>query len=470
MAYTDLREYVEALERSGDLVRVRQEVDWNLEAGAIVRRLCETGGPAAFFEKVKDYPNARLLGAPVATYRRLALAMGLAPSTYPLDLLREYLRRLDSAIPPRGVTDATRWENVRLADGVNLFEFPSPMVHDGDGGRYMGTWHAVVTRDPEEGWVNWGMYRLMVFDEKNLAGRVHPNSDCGMMLRKYEAMGKPMPFAIFFGGEPLASIAACASLRWGEDTAAAVGGLRGEALEMVRCQTVDLEVPATAEIVLEGEVQPGAKLQEGPFGEYIGYRAGKGGLETAFHVKAVTYRHHPILPMTNMGIPTDEGQLVRSFTISASATRILEQAGVPVAGVWMWPESTHHTMVISLKRGNEVSSAEVSDLIFRGKLGFWMHQLILVDDDVDVLNWRQVIHTFATRCHPVRDIRTLEGILTSPIMPYLSAEEKSERLGAKICFDCRWKGKSLPKIAFDTAYPPHIVDRVLKNWRSYGFE
>ncbi|MCL5960396.1 MAG: UbiD family decarboxylase, partial [Chloroflexi bacterium] len=445
-------------------------VGGSLEAGAIVRRLCESGGPAAFFEKVKDYPEARLLGAPMATYRRLAVALGLAASTHPLELLREYLRRLDSPIAARRVAGGPCQGNVRLGDAVDLFEFPAPMVHEGDGGRYIGTWHSVVTRDPEEGWVNWGMYRLMVFDQRNLSGRVHPNSDCGMMLRKYEAMGKPMPFAIVFGGEPVSSMAACASLRWGEDTAAAAGGIRGEALELVQCQTVDLAVPATAEIVLEGEVQPGAKLEEGPFGEYIGYRAGQRRLETAFHVNAVTFRHNPILPMTNMGIPTDEGQLIRAFTISASATRILEEAGAPLTGVWMWPESTHHTLVVSLKRGNEISREEVSDLIFRGKLGFWMHQLILVDDDVDVLNWKEVIHAFATRCHPVRDIRTFEGVTTSPIMPYLSAEEKSGTVGAKICFDCRWKGESPHKISFDAAYPRHIVERVLKNWRKYGFE
>lgn len=470
MAYTDLRHFIQTLEGTGDLVRVRQEVDWELEVGAIVRRACEMGAPAPLFENVKDYPRMAILGAPLATYRRLALALGLDPSTHPSEMMRHYSQRIDSPIAPRHVPDGPCKENVRLGPDVDLFEFPVPLVHEGDGGRYIGTWHFVATSDLAEGWVNWGMYRLMVFDETHLACRIDPSSDCGRMLQRYEAAGKAMPFAVVFGSEPLSDVSSCASLRWGEEAAGVAGGLRGEPLELVRCETVDLEVPAHAEVVLEGEVAPGARIEEGPFGEYIGYRGGARSLRPAFHVRAVTFRNNPILPMTCMGVPTDEGQLIRAFTMSASAHRSLEEAGIAVAGVWIPPESTHHTMVVALRRGSDHSCGEVANFIFGGKLGFWMHQLILVDDDVDVYNTREVIHSFATRCHPSRDVQTLQGMPTASLMPYLTPEEKTAGVGPKICFDCRWKGKSPRKISFQTAYPQHIVERVLENWRSYGFE
>jgi len=470
MAYTDLRHFIQTLESTGDLIRVRQEVDWELEIGAIVRRVCEIGAPAPLFENVKDYPGMAILGAPLATYRRLALALGLDPSSHPSEMMRDYSRRIDSPIAPRRVQDGPCKENVRLGQDVDLFEFPVPLVHEGDGGRYIGSWHFVVTRDPTEGWVNWGMYRLMLYDETNMACRIDATSDCGRMLQRYEAERRPMPFAVVFGSEPLSDLASCASLRWGEEAARVAGGLRGEPLELVRCETVDLEVPASAEVVLEGEVSPGVTLEEGPFGEYIGYRGGARSLRPAFHVKAVTFRNNAILPMTCMGTPTDEGQLIRAFTMSASAQRSLEEAGIAVTGVWIWPESTHHTMVVALRRGGDHSGEEVANLIFGGKLGFWMHQLILVDDDVDVYNLKEVIHSFATRCHPIRDVRTFQGIPTASLMPYLTPEEKAAGVGTKVCFDCRWKGKSPRKISFRTAYPQHIVERVLENWQFYGFD
>src|SRR5665811_1890715 len=183
--YKDNREFIKALDEAGLLVTVEQEVDWDLEMGAIVRRVCEMKGPSPYFKSIKDYPGFEALGAPLATYPKLALALGLSPDTPIPDVGRSYVERtgrkpIDPAVVGRA--SAPCKQNVFTGDDVSLFDLPGPMVHDGDGGRYLATWHMVVSREPDTGDVNWGMYRQMVFDEKTMVGPVLPFSDMGKMF------------------------------------------------------------------------------------------------------------------------------------------------------------------------------------------------------------------------------------------------------------------------------------------------
>ena len=169
------REFVEACLASGDAVRISQQVDWENEAGAIVRRVCELAAPAPFMESIKDYPGFRYFGAPLSTYRRMAISMGLDPKTSLPELGREYLKRTNGEpIAPVvvGRHDAPCKENILRGADVDLCKLPVPLVHDGDGGRYVGTWHAVITRHPVRGDVNWGMYRQMMFDSRTMSGAV----------------------------------------------------------------------------------------------------------------------------------------------------------------------------------------------------------------------------------------------------------------------------------------------------------
>ncbi|MDP2645072.1 MAG: UbiD family decarboxylase [Desulfobacterales bacterium] len=160
MAFNDNREFIEALEKTGDVVRIRQEVDWDLEVGAITRRVCERQDPAPFFEKIKDYPEGyRIFGAPLATERRFAAALGLNQDTPFREIQAEYSRRLERPVKPVIVKDAPCKENVLVGDEVDLHRFPAPMVHEGDGGRYMATWHAMVSKSAKKDWTNWGMYQ-----------------------------------------------------------------------------------------------------------------------------------------------------------------------------------------------------------------------------------------------------------------------------------------------------------------------
>ena len=474
----DNREFIKLLEKSGDLVTIDQEVDWDLEMGAIVRRACELSGPATYFKKITDYPGFEALGAPLATYRRLALAMGMdANSTIP-QIADEYVRRTttEKGIPPviLDKKDAPCKENILLGDDANLMNLMGPMVHDGDGGRYLCTWHFVVAKDPDDKHINWGMYRQMVFDEKTMVGPVLPFSDMGKMFYgKHVPRNEPMPFATVIGIDPLSGVAASAPASIPEDSFA--GMLRGEPMELVKCETCDLQVPAHAEVIIEGEVIPNLMIEEAPFGEYTGYRTSPREPRTVYRVKAITHRNNPIITISNMGVPTDEGQLLRSFSLGLEMRRLLESQGIPITGVFMLPESTHHMVVVGVKPAYSGIAQQIAGLIYGSKLSPWFHMTIVVDDQTDIYSKDEVIHALSTKCHPIRGIHKYDNAPGTPLNPYASPEERKMSFGAKVLFDCtfplNWPKSDLPiKVAFNTVYPEHIQEKVLANWASYGFK
>lgn len=473
----DNREFIAALEKTGDAVRIRQEVDWDNEAGAIVRRVCELSAPAPVMERIKDYPGFRFMGAPLSTYRRLAISLGMDPKNRLPDIAAEYLKRSSGQpVPPKLIDrkDAPCKQNVMAGGDVDLCKLPVPLVHEGDGGRYIGTWHAVVTQDPDNGAVNWGMYRLMMYDQRTMTGSVFPFSDLGKVFNsKYAPKGLAMPFAAVIGPPPLAAVAACAPSPIPEPELA--GMLMDEPIELVKCETNDLEVPAHSEIVLEGLIVPDLKLEEGPFGEYTGYRTSPRDFRMAFLVKTITYRNDPIMTISNMGVPTDEGQLLRSFSLGLELDKLLRSQGIPITGVYMPPESTHHVMIVGVKPTYSGIATQIAQLAFGSKLGPWFHMVIVVDDTIDIYNWNEVFHALCTRCHPVNGIRVYEHAVGTPLYPFADAHERKFSMGSKVMFDCLWpmdwdRLNEVPTlVSFRNVYPKEVQEKVLGNWDAYGF-
>jgi 4-hydroxy-3-polyprenylbenzoate decarboxylase len=455
MAFKDNRQFIETLEQTEDVVRVKQEVDWDLEVGAIVRRLCETNGPAALFEKIKDYPDGyRILGGSLATYRRLSIALGLPADTSFADILKVYANRLSHPVKPKIMESAPCKENVILGKDVDLFRLPAPMIHEGDGGRYIGTWHLLVTEDPDSEWINWGMYRFMVYD------------------RQYLPMGKAMPFAVVIGADPVCSLIAASALERGQSEVDYAGALREEPVELVKCETNDLLVPAHAEIVLEGDIMPNAMVEEGPFGEFTGYSATPRMPRTVHKVKAITHRNDPILTMTSIGFPVDEDHIIMSVAESHHYFSLLKERGMPVTGVFVPPQTAGILAIVGIKPAYSNIAAQVAKVLTFLRLP---DHIIVVDDETDIYNLEEVLHAFATKCHPVRGIRVFNNDVGLPLVPYYSYEEKISAKGAKAVFDCtfpaEWPKTETPrKMVFDKAYPKEIKDKILANWNSYGFE
>jgi phenylphosphate carboxylase alpha subunit len=478
MAFEDLREYIAILEKHGEVQRIEQEVDWHLEAGAILRRTYELGLPAPFFQKIKGYPKGyRMFGGTLASYRRLAIALGLHPDTGYDELIEVYLKRSRNLIKPRIVKDGPSKENIWIGDDVNLFNLPAPMLHEGDGGRYLCTWHINISKDPDSEWVNWGIYRAMILTENTLTGIILPRQHMGLQYHKCELRNQPMPFAIAIGTEPVCTMCAGSSMPYGVSEVEVAGGLQGEPVELVKCETVDLYVPATAEIVIEGEILPKERKPEGPFGEYTGYRVDAKTERPVYRVKAITHRHEPILTTCCVGIPVDENQLPMSVTSGAEILSELRGKGMPVVGLHHYAGCSLQLIVVSIKLTGEANLAQRVANIVRGThAGRALPYLIVVEDDVDPGNINQVMHALVTKCHPIRGIHQQSSASGHNLQPFLNLHERQYGLGAAVTFDCTWPVDWDPVVevpwraSFNNIYPKELQEYVVQNWSNYGFK
>lgn len=484
MKMRDLRDFLTVLERHGELVRIQEEVDWRLEMGAITRRCYDLGAPAALFENVKGYPRGyRTLGAPLGQSRRegrslfarTALALGLTPDTSAKEIMRCYLERKEKPLKPTLIKTAPCKENILLGDDVDLLRFPVPLIHGGDGGRYIGTWHTVITKDPDSSWVNWGMYRLMIHDRNTLGCLFPMQQHIGQIYQKFEAMNLPMPAAVAIGGQPVIPIVSCVQLPPFVNEVDIAGGLQGEPIPLIKCETLDLEVPATAEIVLEGEVLPHERKVEGPFGEYMGYEAGKSSPKPVFKVRAITYRNDPILPFSNMGMPIHEGQTATALIKGAEIFAELRRLGLPVKGVFCPPYAVGHMAVISTDTPFVNFAKRVAHSVWATKPGLFTYYIVVVDADVDPTNMDEVLHAMTTKCHPVNGIHPVSHIPGFPVLlPFLPPKERLIGDAAGVIFDCTWPkdwpSESIPiKATLENLWPKEVKDKVLQSWVKYGF-
>ncbi len=481
MAYPDLRSWMADLERQGELIHVRREVDWNLEVGAITRRVYETRGPAPLFGKIKDYPRWRILGAPIAMskrhrYGRLALSLGLSVDSTLKEIVEFYLERKKKRIPPQEVTSGSCQENVLLGPDVDLLKLPAPYIHEGDGGRYLGTWHVVITRDLRGGWTNYGMYRLMIHDRNHLGINLGIVQHLYQQYQEYADQGSPMEFAAAIGTEPVTALMGTASLGKGVNEAEVVGGIRGEPLEVVRCKTVNLYVPATAEIVLEGVIDPKERKDEGPFGEYVGYRAGGKNPRPVLKVQAVTHRNNPILTMCALGTPIDDVHTLHSVVEAAEVLEELRDIkGFPVDSVYAVPEAAGHLWAISTDVPDMTYPRRVAMAVWSTKSGRYADYLVLVNKDVDVTNLGQLLWAMVTRAHPVRDLWPVEHVYSSLLLPWYTPQNRMRGDGAHLLIDATWPAdwprEWIPEVSsLKTMWPKEIRQKVLQHWKEDGFE
>lgn len=483
MAFKDLREYLQRLKEIGEIQEIEKEVDWNLEVGAIIRRSYDLRAPAPLFQKLKGYARGyRIFGAPVGLskipnqrYARLATALGMNPSSSIVDLTEAYIKGRRNLIKPILVSEGPCKEERLLGNDVDLYKFPAPFIHEGDGGRYLCTWHNTITKDPDTGWVNWGMYRAMIHERDMLGGLFIPFQHIGLIYyNKYEAKNMPMEFAIAIGTEPVSPLVSASWVPEGVNEVDVVGGLRGEPLELVKCETVDLEVPATSEIVIEGIVNPHERREEGPFGEYTGYRVSERAPRPVYHIKAITHRRDPIISTSCMGVPVDDNAVVAPFMVAAELLDHLRNQGYPVKMVYGPPEAVNMMQVVSTKVPYANYTKQLANSIWGTKAGSTVLFLVIVEDDVDATTMEEVIWAITTRCHPDRGIFKMTDFPGHALLPFLNLYERRHGLGSAVLFDCTWP-KDWPKEAipvkasFDVLWPKEIQEKVLKNWKEYGY-
>ena len=468
----DLGEWIKACEKEGELHRIKVEVDWNLELSHIATLNERKRGPALLFENVKGYDIPVVISA-FSTTKRMAITLGM-PTTYSMcQMSQEWMRRVTRGLVKSvEVKDGPVMEEVIEGEKVNLFGYPAPWFYPQDGGRYIGTAAFLITQDPETGWTNLGTYRMQILDEKSTGVQILPGKHAEFMLNKYKKMGKMMPAAAVVGCDPINFLVSSTMISAETDEYDVIGALRGEPVEVIKSDLTGLKLPANAEIILEGEIDPVNLRPEGPLGEYTGYYSGKAkwGLpKTWLNVKRILRRKKPIFLATTVGLPVGDIHMVQSLNRTAALWTDLETMKIPgIQSVYIPPESTgRFWAIVSVKtmypgHANQVGTAVISTTT--GHYG--VKGVIIVDDDIAADDVAGVWWSLAVRYNPVRSTEIITRGRSTILDPSLPIDARD--IVSRIIMDCtipyEWKEKPL-KIAMDE----EMVKRVMSRWQEYGF-
>ena len=409
-AFGDMRGWMKALDAAGELHNVDAEVDWKVELGTVTRLAQGPGtGPALLFNNIKDYgKNARchqVFTSGLASARRVAMMMGLSPETHARELVKIGRTLLTESIAPKIVKTGPVKENIVKGKDVDLFEFPVPQWNRIDGGRYILTYGGVVTKDPHTNVMNVGVYRGMVADKNKIPILMWRAQHIGHHVTAWQEAGyKEMPIAVAIGWEDSLPFVGGSPVPKGLCEYDVVGAIRGEPVELVKCETVDLYVPASAEIVIEGVLKfdPETYTMEGPFAEFTGYVAGDRSLKPTIHVTAITHRTDPILRGTiegSMPGSFSENGVCSSIMRAATAWNVLDRAGVPgVTDVWCPPVQTGINVYVQIKQSYRGQAKQVANALWGSSAAHVRYKhVIVVDDDIDIHDYAAVDWAVAYR-------------------------------------------------------------------------
>jgi UbiD family decarboxylase len=409
VGYKDMREYLDLLEEKGLLHRIKAEVDPEYEMGAIAALSLERKGPALLFENIKGYRDMPLVTNMISTTKQLAIAFNTEADeeTIHKKVVEGMTYRIPSVTLPTGPCK----DVIVTGDDIDIDIIPTPYWHEHDGGRYLGTTAGVVTRDPVTGFLNMGAYRVMIKDKKTLSisgGLRGRNASSGPgggdHILDNEAAGKPTPVAIVMGMDPLLTLANGSPVRPGDDGSMeyeAAGGWRGAPTELVKCENSDLLVPAWAEMVIEGEVVPNVRTEEGPHGESTGFY---GENKTAFlmNIHCITYRKQPITyGLICQRVEDYPRQLLRSGSIQS---RVIQKTGFTNIKEVYFPEVGRHGMlIVSVAIRDKTEPVKIMNGIWEDTGEQW-RWIIVVDEDCNVRDWDEVMWRVAAAAEPERDV------------------------------------------------------------------
>ncbi|MGH7824556.1 MAG: UbiD family decarboxylase [Candidatus Binatia bacterium] len=473
MSYNDLRDWLNQVESLGEL-RIVEGADWNLEIGAITEmaRKESNTAPCIVFDSIKGFPKGyRLAVGLLNSIKRVALTTNMPLDLPTMEFVRVWRQRIKEMrpVPPRKVKNGAFMENVWEEKDVELLRFPTPHYNIGDGGRYIGTGHITITQDPDEGWVNIGTYRIMIHDGRNLGLYMSPGRHGRIQMEKYFAQNRSFPVAVAIGYDPLLFMASAFEVPYGLSEYDFAGGLRGEPIDVVRLEDCGLPVPANAELIIEGECLPSERKAEGPLGEWTGYYASAVRDEPIIRVKRVYFRSNPIMTGAPPSRPPTEATFYKSFWRSAMIWEELERAGVPdVVGVWCPPEgNTRLFTVVSVKQRYPGHARQASLIASQCHAAAYLGRFTLVvDEDIDPTDMKDVIWAMTTRCDPVEDIEILRRCWSSPLDPILPKERKdrdssfNSRAIIDACRPYEWI-KDFPK---SVIVPPELAKQVREKW------
>jgi 4-hydroxy-3-polyprenylbenzoate decarboxylase len=481
MAYADLREFIRALEKHGELKRIPFEVDPHLEITEFADRSVKTGGPALLFEKPKGSRVPVLINA-FASMRRMELALEVSS----IDDIAARITQFLEMRMPQGImgklkmlpvlaevgaffpkmVDRGPCKEVIRRENFSLDELPILHCWPADAGRFI-TLPMVFSRNPDTGKRNCGCYRLQVFDERTTGMHWQTHKQGAEHHRRTRGTGQRMDVAVAMGADPATMFSAVLPLPPDLDEMMIAGFLRSKPVEMVKCETVDLEVPAESEIVLEGYVEKGELRREGPFGDHTGFYSLDDDYPV-FHVTCMTHRKRPIYATTIVGPPPMEdfymGTAIARIFLPLMRLQIPEvrDIAMPAEGIF------HNLIVVSIRKSYPGHARKVMHAIWGLGQAMFSKVIVVVDEDVDVQNYREVAWKALNHIDPERDIQFVMGPVDS-----LDHASRLANYGSKMGVDATRKW---PEEGFTRPWPQQIRmsddvrRRVDQLWRRAGLK
>jgi UbiD family decarboxylase len=445
--YRSLGEFVEAADEIGE-VKVVHGAGLDGDVGCLTEMASELDGPMLLFDQFEGYPADFRLASNLYrnSLRRYALALGLPVDSHPIDLVRMLRdrKRKQQPMPPVVVGDGPVLTHQMSGSDIDIGRFPAPRWHSDDGGHYIGTGDLLVLRDPDTGWINFGTYRACVQGRDRVSLWIIKYKRGRVIAEKYWARKMPCPAALVLGCDPVTFMASTTQQKYDH-----AGALHGAPVEVVNAPLTGLPIPAGSEVVFEGEIPPieEESAHEGPFGEWPGYYS-HSGPECVLRVQHIAHRDAPIIH----GFPPLRPMLSWGAELPGVAVEVwdhLERVGVTdVTGVW---GHCHGLMLVVAIKQRYPGHAEQALMSSIGRISGGMYgYVVVVDDDIDPSNMREVLWALCTRVDPSNAVQIARNMLTSDLDPRLSPEQKASgdytmgRMLINACKPYRWR-ESFPK-------------------------
>jgi 4-hydroxy-3-polyprenylbenzoate decarboxylase len=470
------------LEAEGELKRVKTSVDWDDEISQIIRKVYMQSGPALLFENIKGHENTfsrRLFTNGLGTQARVNLMLGLPKDTAIRETIQTIRKRMKRPLEPVNVKTGPVKENIIRGKDVDLYQIPVPKWHPLDYGRYINTFNGTVTKDPETGLNNVGVYRGTILSKNKVGVLLMPMKDWGITYQKYQEMKKPMPVAFVYGYDPALIVVAGSPVIGPEYDLA--GALRQEPIELVKCETCDIEVPANAEIVIEGTMSPDPASYEieGPFGEGSGYY-GEARKRPVVEIKCITHRNDAIFRGSLVGTKTaNELNTAVSTMLSVCNWNILEHHEIPgILDVMTGPISA-----VKIHKTYQGQPRQIAAALWGSKFaGHPFNILMVVEDDVDIRNPMSLIAAMHSKVNFNRDLVVYPLYMGSPIDVSLAYDSRAEleygaAIASKLLIDAttdwelhhpraEWGNQRFPPNCHYSK--PETEALVEKRWQEYG--
>ncbi len=467
----DIRDWLDKVKAAGQLKEING-ADWDLEIGCLTSLFSKRDDcPALLFDEIKDYPKGhRMLTANASNPATLCLTFGLPPvktTAEVLDIMRAKLPVWEEKAAhekPRVVKTGPILEHIESGDAVDLYQFPTPKWHDLDGARYIGTGDAVITRDPDQKWVNYGTYRVSIHDKKTLGIHISPGKHGRIHYEKYHAQGKPCPIAVSIGHHPLVYRVSCLEFPPGSELGL-LGAITGQPIDVVEEELTGLPIPAHAEAVLVGWLKPGDLKEEGPFGEFTGYYASKERPAPVIRVERIYHRGSPVMVGSCNSIPPHEDSYYHSVVRSTVIFTEMIKAGIPdLQGVWLSNVGGRQFIIVSIKQRYAGHAKQAALIACQSSVGAYMGRyVVVVDEDIDPTNTDEVLWAICTRSDPEKDIDILRRCWSTPLDPIIrkpATAYMNSRAIIDACKPFEWKDE-FPK---EITVSKELEERVKKKW------